>query len=108
VRKYKDHTANLKGHLGIINGERSALKQSMSDLQAELKSVTAERDSLRANSSTGADASRELETLRQEKATLEKALTDEKASKTISQTVPSPDQLSLVVCPIILLLLCNF
>ncbi|KAF8843385.1 hypothetical protein BDN67DRAFT_924393 [Paxillus ammoniavirescens] len=96
VRKYKDHTANLKSHLGIINGERSALKQSMSDLQAELKSVTAERDSLRANSSIGADASRELETLRQEKATLEKALADEKASKTISQTVPSSDQSLLV------------
>ncbi|KIK98776.1 hypothetical protein PAXRUDRAFT_823499 [Paxillus rubicundulus Ve08.2h10] len=96
VRRYRDQTASLKGHLGLINSEKSTLKQTMSDLQADLKNVTAERDSLRANSSTGTDTSRELETLRQEKAALEKALTDEKASKAISQTVPSPDQSSLV------------
>ncbi|KAF9220879.1 hypothetical protein BS17DRAFT_786120 [Gyrodon lividus] len=96
LRKYRDLTANLKGRLGAFNSEKSTLNQTISDLQVELKSATAERDSLRATAGAGADTSKELETLRQEKATLEKTLADEKASKATSQTASSSDQLSLI------------
>lgn len=103
MRKLRIMTNNLKQQLGASNGEKSTLNRTLADLQAELKSVAAERDSLRANAGTGADASKELtsqlELLRQEKATLEKALADEKASKaaTAPQATPSPDQSALVV-----------
>lgn len=97
MRKLRSMTNNLKQQLGASNGEKSTLNRTLANLQAELKSVVVERDSLRTNAGTGADASKELtsqlESLRQEKAALEKALSDEKAS----QAAPSPDQTSLIV-----------
>ncbi|KIJ62559.1 hypothetical protein HYDPIDRAFT_93869 [Hydnomerulius pinastri MD-312] len=74
-----------------FNSEKSALSQTISDLQANVKSLTAERDSLRGGASADGTSS-QLEAMRQEKAALEKALADEKASKASSQATPSPDQ----------------
>lgn len=102
VRKLRGMTNNLKQQLGASNSEKSTLNRTLAGLQAELKSVVAERDSLRANSGTGAETSKEftsqLESLRQEKVELEKALADEKASKAAAtQVEPSSDQSSLIV-----------
>ncbi|KAG8214434.1 hypothetical protein J3R82DRAFT_9457 [Butyriboletus roseoflavus] len=101
MRKLRSMTNNLKQQLGASNGEKSTLNRTLADLQAELKSVVAERDSLRTNTGAGTEVSKDLtsqlESLRQEKVALEKTLADEKASKTVTaQAAPSPDQLSLV------------
>lgn len=102
MRKLRNMNNNLKQQLGASNGEKSTLNRTLADLQAELKSVVVERDSLRANTGNGAEVSKEvtsqLESLRQEKIALEKALADEKASKAVAaQTAPSPDQSSVIV-----------
>ena len=102
MRKLRSMTNNLKQQLGASNSEKSTLNRTLASLQAELKSVAAERDSLRGNAGTGAEASKEvtsqLESLRQEKAGLEKALADERASKAaVAQAAPLPDQSSLIV-----------
>ena len=101
MNKLRSVTNNLRQQLGASNSEKSNLNRTLADLQAELKSAVAERDALRAGAGAGAgaEASKELagqlESLRQEKAVLEKALADEKASKGIA--TPSPDQSSVVV-----------
>lgn len=102
MRKLRSMTNNLKQQLGASNSEKSTLNRTLADLQAELKSVVAERDSLRTNAGTSTDASKELtnqlESLRQEKVALEKALSDEKASQVAAaQAAPSPDQTSVIV-----------
>lgn len=102
MRKLRNMTNNLRQQLGASNSEKSTLNRTLADLQAELKSVAAERDSLRTNAGTGVEASKELtsqlESLRQEKTALGKALADERASKAAAaQVVPSPDQSSLIV-----------
>jgi nucleoprotein TPR len=100
MRKLRSMTNNLKQQLGASNSEKSTLNRTLASLQAELKSVAAERDSLRGNAGTGAEASKELasqlESLRQEKAGLEKALADEKASKAAAAQA-APDQSSAIV-----------
>ena len=102
MRKLRNMINNLRQQLGASNSEKSTLNRTLADLQAELKSVVTERDSLRGNAGTGVEASKELtsqlESLHQEKAGLEKALADEKASKAAAaQAAPLPDQSSLVV-----------
>lgn len=101
MRKLRSMTNNLKQQLGASNGEKSTLNRTLADLQAELKNVIAERDSLRTIAGTGADTSKELtsqlESLRQEKVTLEKALVDEKASKAAAAQAAPSDQSSLIV-----------
>ena len=105
IRKLRGMNSNLRQQLGTYNSEKSTLNRTLADLQAELKNVVAERDSLRVNSGTGAEASKELasqlESLRQEKAALEKTLADEKTSKAAAaataQVAPSSDQSSLIV-----------
>ncbi|KAG6376921.1 hypothetical protein JVT61DRAFT_953 [Boletus reticuloceps] len=102
MRKLRSMTNNLRQQLGASNSEKSALNRTLADLQAELKSVVVERDSLRNSAGTGAEASKELtsqvELLRQEKVALEKALADEKASKAAAaaQSTPLPDQTPLI------------
>lgn len=101
MRKLRSMTNNLKQQLGASNSEKSTLNRTVADLQAELKTVVAERDSLR-NAGTNTEASKELtsqlESVRQEKAGLEKALADEKASKAApTPPAPSPDQSLLIV-----------
>jgi len=101
MRKLRSMTNNLKQQLGASNSEKSTLNRTLAELQAELKSVVVERDSLRANAGNNVEPSKELtsqlESLRQEKAALEKALADEKASNAVVQAAPSPDQSSVIV-----------
>ncbi|KAA1475643.1 hypothetical protein DENSPDRAFT_435671 [Dentipellis sp. KUC8613] len=84
--------------MGIFNNEKSALATQLKDVEAQLKTVTAERDALKesAGSSTVVpqQASEELEKLRQEKAALEQALQDEKA-KQPPAAAPAPDTTEL-------------
>lgn len=103
MRKLRSMTNNLRQQLGALNSEKSTLNRTLAELQAELKSVVVERDSLRANAGNNAEPSKELtsqlESLRQEKASLVQALADEKASKVVAaaQAAPPPDQSSVIV-----------
>ncbi|KAF8443123.1 hypothetical protein L210DRAFT_3620711 [Boletus edulis BED1] len=97
MRKLRSMTNNLRQQLGASNSEKSALNRTLADLQAELKSVVVERDSLRNSAGTGAELTSQVELLRQEKVALEKALADEKASKAAAaQSTPLPDQTPLI------------
>lgn len=104
LRKHKEAaTKNMEGfrqRLGQVNQERSRMNQQVKELQEQVRTLTAERDTLRAGAGAGADsdASKELtaqlDALRHEKATLEKALAEEKAKP--PQSAPSPDQATLI------------
>ncbi|KAI6139407.1 hypothetical protein BKA82DRAFT_25515 [Pisolithus tinctorius] len=105
LRKHKEAaTKNMEGfrqRLGHVNQERSRMNQQVKELQEQVRTLTAERDTLRvgAGASTDSDASKELtaqlDSLRHEKAALEKALAEERA-KPPSLPTPSPDQAALV------------
>ncbi|KAI6009008.1 hypothetical protein BKA83DRAFT_648805 [Pisolithus microcarpus] len=104
LRKHKEaatkNTESFRQRLGQVNQERSRMNQQVKELQEQVKTLTAERDTLRAGASVSADsgASNELnaqiDTLRHEKATLERALAEEKAKP--SQSASSPDQTALI------------
>jgi nucleoprotein TPR len=86
------------------------LNASITDLNNQLKAVTAERDLLKSNASTG-DASREMaqqmETLRREKAEVELMLA-EKAKPPVAEA--TDESASLIVCvhPIVVNVSLNF
>ncbi|KAI6151410.1 hypothetical protein EDD17DRAFT_1636802 [Pisolithus thermaeus] len=100
LRKHKEAaTKNMEGfrqRLGQVNQERSRMNQQVKELQEQVRTLTTERDTLRAGADS--DASKELtaqlDALRHEKATLEKALAEEKAKP--PQSAPSPDQATLI------------
>ncbi|KAG1722508.1 TPR/MLP1/MLP2-like protein-domain-containing protein [Suillus lakei] len=73
----------FKSSLGLLNSEKSQLNATVSELEGKIKTLTAERDALR--TTTVPDPSQQLnsqlERLRQEKATLEQVLCNERAAK---------------------------
>ncbi|KAG1718379.1 hypothetical protein EDB19DRAFT_2046239 [Suillus lakei] len=101
-RIHKDNnTKNVekfKSSLGLLNSEKSQLNATVSELEGKIKTLTAERDALRTTSAP--DASQQLipqlETLRQEKATLEQALASERAAKAQAPAEGSLDQAALI------------
>ncbi|KAL4081208.1 hypothetical protein J3A83DRAFT_167042 [Scleroderma citrinum] len=101
IRKHreaaKETAQSFRGRLGALNQEKSNLNQTINELQEQIKTITAERDALRAgaNSDANKELNAQLEALRQEKSNLEKALADERA-KVAAQPTPSPDQIALI------------
>ncbi|KAI6016240.1 TPR/MLP1/MLP2-like protein-domain-containing protein [Pisolithus marmoratus] len=105
LRRHKEaamkNTEGFKQRLGQVNQERSRMNQRIKELESQVGTLTAERDTLRtgAGASADSDAPKELtaqlDALRQEKAALEKALADERA-KPPPQPAPSLDQAALI------------
>lgn len=101
-RTHKDsNTKNVdkfKSSLGLLNNEKSQLNATISELEGKIKTLTAERDALRTTSAP--DASQQLksqlETLRQEKVTLEQTLANERAAKAQAPAEGSSDQAALI------------
>ncbi|KAH7885445.1 hypothetical protein F5I97DRAFT_1885511 [Phlebopus sp. FC_14] len=107
MRKHKESQAKnieqFRTRLGALNAEKSQLNKTVNELQTEVKNLAAERDVLRSGGGTGGpstDSSKELtsqvEALRQEKATLEKTLAEERASRASAPPPSSPEQASLI------------
>jgi nucleoprotein TPR len=88
-----------------LNKDKSELSTTVSELRTQLQKVTAERDSLKAQSGTVAESqdsrglTEQLEVLKNEKAALETALAVAK-SQTSSE---KPDQTALIVGPNLIL-----
>ncbi|KAG1780540.1 hypothetical protein EV702DRAFT_1078352 [Suillus placidus] len=101
-RSHKDINAKnvdkFKSNLGLLNSEKSQLTATVSELEGKIKTLTAERDVLR--TTPAPDASQQLnsqlETLRQEKITLEQALDHERAAKAQAPIEASSDQAALI------------
>ncbi|KAG2344469.1 hypothetical protein BDR05DRAFT_975520 [Suillus weaverae] len=88
----------FKSNLGLLNSEKSQLTATVSELEGKIKTLTAERDVLR--TTPAPDASQQLnsqlETLRQEKITLEQALAHERAAKAQAPIEAPSDQAALI------------
>jgi nucleoprotein TPR len=106
IRSHKEqHVKNTKGfrdRLGQLNNEKSTMNTTISDLNTKLKVVTAERDALKAapaqsNDSSLQELTQQLESLRHEKATVEKLLEEEKA-KPKGASDQSSEHAALIVC----------
>ncbi|KAG1766147.1 hypothetical protein EDD22DRAFT_978513 [Suillus occidentalis] len=101
-RTHKDSNSKnvdkFKSSLGLLNNEKSQLNTTINELEGKIKTLTAERDALRTTSAP--DASQQLklqlETLRQEKVTLEQALANERAAKAQAPAEGSSDQAALI------------
>ena len=104
VRSHKDNAAKnvqgFKSRLGIVNAEKSKLAADLAELQNQMKILTAERDALKNATSNepSKNFTQELDALRREKAVLEKALADEKATKILAPSEQSTEQASIIVC----------
>jgi peptidoglycan hydrolase CwlO-like protein len=89
----------FKSRLGVLNTEKSKLNSDLVEHQNQIKTLTAERDALKNTSSN--ESSKELvqqvDTLRREKAALEKAFADEKAAKNSTTSENSTEQASIIV-----------
>jgi len=98
IRKHKEAALSFRQRLGGVNQEKSRLNQTINELQEQIKTITAERDALKADANSDADKELniQLTALRQEKSNLEKALADERA-KNAAQPTPSSDQSALIV-----------
>lgn len=88
-----------------MNRSRSELNEKNNTLTESVKKLSEERDALRDSANARASTiTSQLESLRQEKAALEKALADEK-EKSSMQPAPSADHATLIVSdPSVLLL----
>ena len=104
VRSHKDFAAKnvqgFKSRLGIVNAEKSKLAADFAELQNQMKVLTAERDALKNTTSSepSKNLTQELDALRREKAVLEKALADEKATKILAPSEQSTERASIIVC----------
>ena len=112
VRKHREaHTKNTEAfrqRLGMLNNEKSQLNATVADLRNQLKTLAAEKDALQSSTisaaadESNADTMKELtsriEALVQEKSDLEKALTDERATKPQPASDPNPEFISTIVC----------
>lgn len=97
VRRHRESAQSFRQRLGAVNQEKSRLSQTVNELQEQIKTITTERDALKAdaNSDANKELSTQLTTLLQEKSNLERALADERA-KNAAQPTPSSDQSALV------------
>ena len=91
--------------MGALGAENTQLKSNLEEAQKASVAITEERDALKASSTASATAehqppaasselpqlTEELERLRQEKATLEQALQEEKAKQPVQAPAPTPD-----------------
>jgi nucleoprotein TPR len=94
----KSSVEKFKSNLGLLNSEKSQLNATISELEGKVKTLTAERDALRTTSAPDASQqlNSQLETLRQEKVTLEQALANERAAKFRAPAEASPDQAAVI------------
>jgi nucleoprotein TPR len=101
------NTKGFKDRLGQLNGEKSALNTSIADLNNKLKTITAERDLLKSAPTSTNEASKEmvvqLETLRREKAALEKMLAEEKTKQQNANAAPTQNASSIVYLHLVFL-----
>ncbi|CAL1712475.1 unnamed protein product [Somion occarium] len=81
----------FRNKLRAVEAEKNDLDQSVKRLEGEIQAVTAERDSLKvqtagesARLSREAELDKQIQTLRVQKAELEKALADERAAKVVA------------------------
>ena len=90
----------FRQRMGALGAENTQLKSNLEDAQKASVAITEERDALKASSAAEPAASsepqqqltEELERLRQERATLEQALQEEKAKQPVIQApAPTPD-----------------
>ncbi|KAG2147462.1 uncharacterized protein EDB93DRAFT_1147386 [Suillus bovinus] len=101
-RMHKDSNTKsvdkFKSSLGLLNNEKSQLTATVNELEGKIKTLTAERDTLRTASASDASQqlNSQLETLRQEKAALEQALANERAVKAQAPSEGSSDQAALI------------
>ncbi|EGN98500.1 hypothetical protein SERLA73DRAFT_169454 [Serpula lacrymans var. lacrymans S7.3] len=106
VRKFKEsHARNaeaVRQRLGLLNNEKSQLNATVAELRAQVKTLTTERDAIQSSaapvltSGSGNDLTDQVESLRKEKNSLEKALADEKATKNQPPVDPNPDLVSTI------------
>jgi nucleoprotein TPR len=94
----KSSVEKFKSNLGLLNSEKSQLNATISELEGKVKTLTAERDTLRTTSAPDASQqlNSQLETLRQEKVTLEQALANERAAKFRAPAEASSDQAAVI------------
>jgi nucleoprotein TPR len=94
----KSSVEKFKSNLGLLNNEKSQLNATISELEGKVKTLTAERDTLRTTSAPDASQqlNSQLETLRQEKVTLEQALANERAAKFRAPAEASSDQAAVI------------
>lgn len=80
--------------MGALGAENTQLKSTLEEAQKESAAIAEERDALKTTAATAEPQpllTEELERLRQEKATLEQALQEEKAKQPVQAPAPTPD-----------------